>query len=283
MTSSNFLRADVSFDCAGDEELIEASRDWLTFGFKFICPELLEKLDEGGSDIYATITRASTVDDSARSQPYSRANWERMLSSLSERPFSTTLSIFRGSAKNSKFLGSLSVDHLNPSGKWMAFTADITARDEDLANPAYCRRWVDFLAYSLNRVSPASGVVGNDYRGYGETTLDVALNRPRRVSMREARRFLRGYGWVTICPADIVRRLNGAERLNDSDVFCRIENLPDGSAILQSTLSYDQYNDVAVRRVFEVLAPVLPSGNPSRRDAPERARLIFEDAGRYRM
>lgn len=291
MKDLSFLRADITLDPTSRDIWIDAARKWLTLALEFLAPELLEGLERRANGLKAFIVSTPTIDDAAQSRMYTRSNWGKALSNLSEHPFGTTLAIF-GDGLNiygedddidtAPQLVTLSVDHLHASGNWVIFVADIATEKENLADPTYCRRWVDFVAHSLHQVNPAFGVIMNDYRGMGETTLDLALHRPQRVSIKETRTFLRGYGWVTICPPEVIEQLGGLKHLEDTRAFYRIEALDDGGAVLQSTESYSQYDDTVTRRIFEVFAPALPAGRPQRIVTAKQARLVFEDAHQRR-
>ncbi|QKW35391.1 hypothetical protein HUT06_16225 [Actinomadura sp. NAK00032] len=101
--------------------------------------------------------------------------------------------------------------------------------------------------------------------------------------MREGRDLLRGYSWVTVCPGELVGRLGGIERLAGSGAFARVVPLPHGGAWLQATDGFAAYDEAAVRRVFDVLSPVLPPGIP-KRDPFDRTvpRLVWQDAREHR-
>lgn len=80
--------------------------------------------------------------------------------------------------------------------------------------------------------------------------------------MEAGRRVLRGYSWVTVCPAELAARLGGAAALAGCGAFVRVEELPRGAVWLQATEDFAGYDEAAMRRVFEALAPVLPAGQP---------------------
>ncbi|WP_339134481.1 hypothetical protein WJM95_33105 [Streptomyces sp. f51] len=68
---------------------------------------------------------------------------------------------------------------------------------------------MDFLYAVLDGSSPLYGHI--EWDDFDElTNLDAVLRRKRRTSLREGRQFLRGYAWVTVCPAELAARLGGA-------------------------------------------------------------------------
>lgn len=125
--------------------------------------------------------------------------------------------------------------------------------------------------------------VGDIYYLRTHTFLDKTLWRTRDESVRDARRYLRGYAWVTVVPPELAVRLGGADALAATGAFHEVEALPHGGVWLRATESLDAYDAAAVRRVFHALAPVLPPGLP---EITERSdfdwQLVEEDAAAYR-
>ncbi len=81
-----------------------------------------------------------------------------------------------------------------------------------------CAALVDFLLAALETSNPAFGRI--EWRNFSEVTnLDAVLRRKKRTSLRESRRFLRGYAWATVCPAELSARLGGAVALERSGPF----------------------------------------------------------------
>jgi hypothetical protein len=79
------------------------------------------------------------------------------------------------------------------------------------ADPAFCRSVVDFLISALDPVNPAFGRVCVGEPVTPKANLDAALKRKLRKSVAEARQSLRGYAWVTVCPAELTDALGGAD------------------------------------------------------------------------
>jgi hypothetical protein len=71
---------------------------------------------------------------------------------------------------------------------------------------------------------------------------------------------LRGYSWVTVVAPGIAARLGGARALRASGAFYEVSVLPNGSLWLRATPAINEFTGDRVRRVFEVLAPVLTEG-----------------------
>ncbi|MEY2248892.1 hypothetical protein AB8A21_39240 [Streptomyces sp. BF23-18] len=142
-------------------------------------------------------------------------------------------------------------------------------------------RWWTSLHAALDGSSPLYGHI--EWDNFDElTNLDVVLRRRRRPSLREGRRFLRGYAWVTVCPAELAARLGGAATLEDSGAFHRVLPLRAGGVLLQASVTMDGYTDQVMERVFETLAPVLPPGEPRPDPAHPYMRFVPRDAATVR-
>jgi hypothetical protein len=81
------------------------------------------------------------------------------------------------------------------------------------------------------------------------------------------------------------QRLGGAATLAASEAFWRADELPTSGVLVQATERLGEYDLDAARRVFEVLAPVLPAGLPKEPVGwPEEVPwlVIPEDAASHR-
>jgi hypothetical protein len=76
--------------------------------------------------------------------------------------------------------------------------------------------------------------------------------------------YLAGYAWITLCRAELSAALGGAARLAASGAFWQVEELANGSVLLQVTEKAADYGPDEARAAFEALAPVLPPGLPER-------------------
>ncbi|WP_371099956.1 hypothetical protein [Streptomyces sp. PU_AKi4] len=151
---------------------------------------------------------------------------------------------------------------------------------ERSADPAFCRSVVDFLISALDPVNPAFGRVCVGEPVTPRANLDAVLKRKIRKSVAEARQFLRGYAWVTVCPAELTDALGGADALKRSGAFHRVVSLASGGTVLQATETIAAFSDEAMHKTFHALAPVLPPGLPRFNPAAPYARFVPEDAGR---
>jgi len=157
----------------------------------------------------------------------------------------------------------------------------------DPRRPEVSDRWAATLHTLAAETDPSFGHLCDDATQLGVTALDEVIFRGGRVeSMLAGREVLRGYSWVTVCPGELAARLGGVDALAASGAFARVEQLRCGGVWLQATKRFAEYDDAAVRRVFQVLAPVLPGGlpkpDPFAVHDGRTYRLVWEDAAQHR-
>jgi hypothetical protein len=115
--------------------------------------------------------------------------------------------------------------------------------------------------------------------------LEPLLHWDQAAVEQEQGRELQGYSWVTLVPGWAAGRLGGAARLAASGAFWRLDEQPGGAVLVQATERVGEYDMAAARRVWEVLAPVLPAGVPARpANLPEDEPwlVVAEDAAARR-
>jgi hypothetical protein len=135
------------------------------------------------------------------------------------------------------------------------------------------------LARVAEDSDPAYGeVVVNAELRPPDSNLDIALRRKVKASADASRQWLRGYEWLTVCPAQLVQQLGGIEALRGSGAFAEITPLTHGGALLQATASPRDYGKHQARAVFDVLAPVLPPGVPRLLPGTDLGHLVLRDA-----
>jgi hypothetical protein len=145
-------------------------------------------------------------------------------------------------------------------------------------------RWAEFVKAWVTRADAAYAHVTDDPEIMGGTGLEDATLRNPELTVPRSREELRGYSWVTVCAPELAARLGGAAALAASGAFAEVTELPGGQVYLRATPAPEDYQGDAVRRVFEVLAPVLLTGRPDpRSSATALARLVHDaDAADYR-
>jgi hypothetical protein len=204
-----------------------------------------------------------------------------VLDELDKRPSVVVFDIQDAHAEMESLLVRVDMSYGTTDGRWIRLTADVVALEDKVNDPGYCRSWVEFFHAVLDPADPAFGYVTDDHRSPRFTSLDLVLRRTSLHSLRGSRARLRGYAWVTVCPSQLAERLGGVERLSASGAFTRVEPLRAGGVLLQASDTIAGYDEQAMRRVFRVLAPVLPVGAPRRDPDHPRARVVYENAGDY--
>ena len=109
------------------------------------------------------------------------------------------------------------------------------------------------------RTEACFGSITDDDTG-GVTALEEVLGRGAFDTIPRCNSELRGYSWITLCAEQLVERLGGVESLSRSGAFHSVARLAHGAVFLQATPTLADYDDAAIRRVFEALAPVLLTG-----------------------
>jgi hypothetical protein len=143
--------------------------------------------------------------------------------------------------------------------------------------------WAQFVKGQAARMGACAGSMTDDTPGGGETALERALHREVRPLGGDLREVLRGYSWVTIVAPELASRLGGAGALAASGAFYEVSPLPDGSLWLRATPTINEFTGDRIRRVFEALAPVLPTGTARLEYKSERYRIVEGvDAADYR-
>lgn len=150
------------------------------------------------------------------------------------------------------------------AGDWARLSAQ--APEHVLAEPAGQRRWLGFLRSVAETTDPGFGHLDYLYT-LGKTAVEETVGPPWRMpeeTVPQSRETLRGYAWLTVLAGELADRLGGVSALAASGAFHEVHPLGAGGVWLLATADYHGYDEVAVERVFEALAPVLPPGEPKR-------------------
>ena len=145
---------------------------------------------------------------------------------------------------------------LEDDGQGVGLSAEVSGPDDLVVGTE--SELVDVLGKYGNAAS--YGSVGGAVEA-GRTALDRALRRPRAVSLSESRQWLRGYDWVTLVPPELAGRI---DRAHAEDELDRVVELPGGALVLVGTDRFSAFDEAALERVFDVVEPVLPRGEPQR-------------------
>jgi hypothetical protein len=275
------LHGEVNLDLEDNARLAKVARAWFTQAAARLFPQLQRLADQGAPEVDSGITVARTMDDKAKSRPYSPERWQAVLDELDKRPSAVVFDIQDAHAETESLLVRVDMYYGTTDGRWIRLTVDVVALEDKVNDPGYCRSWVEFFQAVLDPADPAFGYITDDHRFPRYTSLDLVLRRNSLHSLRESRARLRGYAWVTVCPGQLAERLGGTEGLSASGGFVRVEPLRAGGVLLQATDTIAGYDEQVMRRVFRALAPVLPVGTPRRDPDHPRARVVYENAGDY--
>jgi hypothetical protein len=273
-----FLRAEVNCLLADDAEFAGVVRPWFERGAELF-PGLFGQLGKSG------LAQGSFVDQApgtARmsSAKYSTAGWRRRLSGLADRPAGLALSVSveldepSGDAQSVDI--SMTDEHAGTPGL-VRLTIDASNGSDGAWGPGTAERWITFLADCVASQPVLYGEVGLDGNIGHTTSFDAAIGRNHLVSFRQSSEYLRGYSWITLCPAVLADRLGGAAGLRASGAFAEVRQFGSGDVLVLATLTPQEFDQAALRRVWVALAPVLPAGLPKLPIHEKHLDVVFED------
>lgn len=220
---------------------------------------------------------------------YSEEAWAWLAAKLVGQPIDTTVTLHQLDEDGllddmddaDRGVGQLSVsvrcDEDDPARVRLSFSSSLTGPGTDLRDVDVSQRWADTVHVLAADLDLSYGHLCHD--DAHDTSLESALRGPHRVRyVRSQGQVLRGYAWVTFCPPVLTRRLGGVDTLTAFGAFTQVRPLDHGGVFLQATACAADYDEVAVRRVFLALAPVLPTGSPKPDPMEEHPqRLVWED------
>ncbi|TCC03976.1 hypothetical protein [Kribbella soli] len=282
----------VDTDGLDDVQYRTAARYWLEGAADLLAGDLFARHAVGDEAVTANTYVGWEAGDNVDQTPYSPARIAQVLDQCVDRGRPTSILVtaeeesdngFRvpGSPGES-FAASLRVSTSIALPGVVSFHAAATYWALDGRIPGSVQeRWLNACARFCEEVPITFGAVSSD-DGVGETALDMALGRSQFESVRVSRSVLRGYSWVTICPQQIVERLGGAAKLEESEAFWRIRPLTSGATWMQATEHLEEYGVDVIRRVFRSFAPVLPEGPIESTWGNDWPNLVHADASQYR-
>lgn len=163
------------------------------------------------------------------------------------------------------------------SPEWVSFRFSAMSEDTGWAESWSTQdEWAEFVKIQAARINAVAGSMTDDIAP-GQTALQRAtFNRAAKIA--DSPEVLRGYSWITIIAAELAARLGGADALRASSAFYEVSALPNGSLWPRATPAINEFVGDHVRRVFEVLAPVLATGVAKARFSSEFPYRIVQDA-----
>ncbi|TDD58902.1 hypothetical protein E1263_17110 [Kribbella antibiotica] len=272
MRRISLVHVEVNCSLPADADFAEVARSWLEGGAAFF-PELFARLEAGAaSGAFVDQPRGARMAQ----RKFSKSGWEQRLAGLGTRPLGLTLSMVDESDEH---VGSVEItvidEHAGLPGQ---VRLTVNARTPELLDPGSDERWMSFLADAVGSRSVDYGQVILDGNINHATSLDMAVRRIFIHSIEESSKYLRGYGWITLCPAALAARLGDGAGLEASAAFVAVRTLASGDVLLLATATPQEFDQEALRRVWRALAPVLPPGKPKVKVGYERNEVVLEDA-----
>ncbi|MFF9861823.1 hypothetical protein [Streptomyces tendae] len=211
------LRAIATFDVSTGGGVGHGLATW--FGAALAGP-LRDRLEQEqqGTAFFSASTRATERSPRQEYQPLA-TGWEAMRQELLHEPETAHVLYMReqlGTPLVHVRSATIRVRRPNAEAQ-LLFGADCGRLDD----AGFCAGAVEFLVAALDAVNPAFAWLGADALASEETNLDWVLHRRVRDSVRQARTFLRGYSWTTVCPEELSVRLGGPEALAATGAFHR--------------------------------------------------------------
>lgn len=251
----------VTLDVSPGADVGQASVAWLHDAYDSLVGRVIA-LDSDTAELSGTLGRTgdASLAGGMWTSPVTEDGWHALAASL--------VSQARGDA--SWWVGWLSDAEsdepwaradatLEQDGVGVALSAEVAGLRADLPWPSVESALVDLLVRHGDGVA-SFGCVGSPLEG-GSTALDDALRRPRAASLGESRQWLRGYDWATLVPAELAGRI---DRRRAEDELARVVELTSAGLVLVGTDRFSAFDEAALERVFGVVEPVLPRGEPQR-------------------
>jgi hypothetical protein len=287
------------------ERFAELAAAWFVRARRELVPEYDLALEQEPAGAHGTLrVRRQPTLLGDRDTSYTEDSWQQMLAGLDRvYPFHAELIMgmpYDWDTKATAFRAATVGVHRNHSEpEWTTFAAgaqigSLGDTEGEAGTPFPGQdRWAEFVKEWVTRTDACYAHVTDDADVHGGTALEQATPhvhddsgqvRGPESSIPRCREVLRGYSWVTVCAPELAARLGGAAALAASGAFAEVTELPHGQVFLRATPAIEDYHGAAVRRVFEVLAPVLLTGRPHpMMPIMSRARLVPDaDAADYR-
>lgn len=224
-----------------------------------------------------------------RGAVYSSRSWGKLINGLTETyPFRVTL-VLAPVDDNGKEAGLGGAAHVGvrrdgDAPEWVRFEAALPPDIVDWNGSS--RVWQELLSFTREWVTEIETCYGHitDDADFLATALERATGQYSWDTVPRCKEVLRGYSWVTVCPAELAAILGGRIGLERTGAFCMVAEGAGGAVFLQATPTFGEYGDAAMRRVFEALAPVLLPGRVEAEGGEQFGRVVTGvDAADYRI
>jgi hypothetical protein len=298
----DMLHAEIDIRTPEDPPLLaRIARRWLEAGLRALAVDQVQALLDAPPLTTRSLSRhrgaygepgtpwgtLAVTPDNRRHQisvhAWTPVTWERFLAAAGTnfRELSVELSeLSEHGTDGGAELVKLTVRRNHPGYQgWTRLEALLTPRPADDARwEQTAQQWATFLTQQAEQleVPPAGGFLADDTGGDFRTPFEHAVDLvPEEVLGTD---LLRGYSWVTLLQAGALTRLGGEEAVRASGAFTDVRPLPAGGYVVRATNRLADYDDAAVRRVFEAVAAALWPGLPRRPELEREARLVYQDA-----
>ncbi len=299
------MHVELVAEITSREDFAKASHGWLNSILKEVFPGLYEGLLT--RPVTRQKARAKSDLDAPWGQPhhvlgtlttylkhpvlngrealYSDAAWSRAMEDLNDYPFGVSLEITeldREGFPKQRGGSTIAVNRDFYHPEWVSFTFSASAADTGWPDSVQVQdQWAASVQRQAAQTNTCAGGMTDDI-GPGQTALQrMTLNLSADIA--DSKQVLRGYTWITILDGQLSARLGGLSRLQSSGAFCDVKELPNGSVWLRATPTINEFTGNKIRKVFEVLAPVLLTGLAKARFAAESYRAVEDvDAADYK-
>jgi hypothetical protein len=303
------INMELDIDAAGGSDLTAAAYDWFDTASRAALGAPRSSLEGKGPtptapDFVDPLTwnpdqspvqlRGSLTVTGRRPKAFDAKVWPWLRQRFAEEPQRADLEFWLAAGPDpdspNAWYPSLYAHRSPESPGWLrvgAYVAESVLVDETHGVEAQ-QLWLGILRSFAERFNPGFGQIEYGYDTRGTTGLeysfppDVELEeRVADYTVKDCRRYLRGYSWLTVVPAELAERLGGVDQLHRSGAFADVEVLPHGGVWLLATKDYREYGTTQYTQVFRALAPVLRPGKPvskAHHTDPKPQRVVFEDA-----
>lgn len=289
------VRCAIDLELPAPDRYVEVASDWLIRGVRELAGDFLASIEAGppldprsvnrngpcgppdSTWGFITVARPGARGERRTAKVLSTKHLGWLTSQLGDQPTEATigLSVLDSAGYPDESPLRASVQRVLDAPDWI--TLYLTFGESRLKQPKFQRSLLTFVKSVADQVNPAYGQCEYD-DPLGRSALELTLVPPRlpEDTVPNSRQVLRGYSWLTVCPQQLAEQL-GVESVRASGAFHQVEPLKSGGLWLVATSDYRDYDQPAVERVFEAVAPVLPPGLPRRLDQhghpPDRVAL----------
>jgi hypothetical protein len=256
-SEARVVRAVVYLERDAGNRAAEVGRAWFEEWLALASPltEVVARFGDGA------MLHMADEESPIAAAPFSEEGWRGLLDRLADDPYSLAIDLDAERPDERLLFWAVNMRRkiwVTPARRYAALTFEgRVGATVDIAG-ASDRLVAAFLA-ACGGVNPVYGEMSlNDELVGPWTSLDHALGRSWEESLDEGRERLRGHGWLTLCPGELVAAMGGVESLRGSGAFVGVSELPSGAAVARTVDSAGDHDRDAARRAAEALGKILP-------------------------